>query len=53
MPTNKNEDEKTCCVCGEKAVAMCHYCKTPYCGKHWGTTVMTGNCCNMNEKDYE
>ena len=41
-----------CCVCGEKADFHCGSCKIAYCGKHYGTTVMTGNCCSGNEKDY-
>ena len=41
-----------CCVCGEEAVARCS-CKTLYCNEHYKTTVMTGNCCRDNEREFE
>jgi len=44
--------DKTCCVCGEEATCHCSYCTNGYCDKHYETTVMTGNCCSDNERDY-
>jgi len=55
-PTNEEtmeEKEQICCVCGEAAKLECYHCKNHYCNKHYETTVMTGNCCSGNEKDYE
>ena len=46
-------DNKKCVVCGSDATNECYYCQSAYCNKHYGTTVMTGNCCSENEKDYE
>jgi hypothetical protein len=51
--TKKEKEEKVCCVCGGKATSSCGHCQNLYCDKHYGTTVMTGNCCSGNEKDYE
>ena len=42
-----------CVVCGSEWIHTCYYCESPYCTKHYATTVMTGNCCRENEKDYE
>lgn len=42
-----------CCICYKPAELQCGHCSTPYCGVHFGTTVMTGNCCRGNEKSYE
>lgn len=41
-----------CCICWEPAKAHCDHCETPYCGVHYHTTVMTGNCCRGNEETY-
>ena len=49
----KNMNDKTCCVCGEEAELKCGHCENGYCKKHYRTTVITGNCCSGNEKDYE
>lgn len=46
------ETKEVCCVCGEFAEYHCGSCKTPFCETHYKTTVMTGNCCSGNEKDY-
>ena len=42
-----------CCICYKPAELQCGHCNTPYCNVHYCTTVMTGNCCRGNEKDYE
>jgi hypothetical protein len=42
-----------CCVCYADAQLSCSSCENKYCHIHYGTTVMTGNCCSGNEKDYE
>lgn len=50
-----NEDrypKKECCVCGEEAKHKCRSCEMDYCSKCYEATVMTGNCCTQNEKDY-
>jgi len=47
-----NDIEKQCCVCGEDAKHHCGSCGCGYCEEHYKTTVMTGNCCSGNEKDY-
>ena len=47
------KEKKKCCVCGEEATTCCGSCQLGYCYKHYGTTVMTGNCCSDNEKDFE
>ena len=52
MNTPDTEIEK-CCICYEPARLKCSHCDVPYCDTHYGTTVMTGNCCSDNEKDYE
>ena len=45
-------EKETCCVCGEEAKAHRTLCENAYCDKHYKTTIMTGNCCAENEKDY-
>lgn len=50
---SEKKEIETCCICREEAVIKCSHCDNPYCIKHYGTTVMTGNCCSDNEKDYE
>ncbi|MCG3204016.1 MAG: hypothetical protein KCHDKBKB_00693 [Elusimicrobia bacterium] len=46
-------EKETCCVCGELATGKCGHCDNPYCDKHYGSVVCTGNCCRENEKDWE
>ena len=49
-----------CCICGKETELYCGSCAktwgefdpTWYCEEHYKTTVMTGNCCSGNEKDY-
>jgi len=53
MSQEENKEKEYCCVCGEEAKYHCIHCETPYCEKHYKSVVMTGNCCNSNEKDYE
>ena len=52
-PNNIDKEKNYCCVCGEEASLKCSYCENDYCNKHYETTVITGNCCRDNEKDYE
>lgn len=46
-------DDNKCVICGVKSIHDCCYCKTIYCDKHFASIVMTGNCCKMNEEDYD
>lgn len=56
MSVSKEEkkpiEEETCCVCGEPAKTKCGSCGNPYCNKHYGSVVCTGNCCYENERNY-
>lgn len=45
--------KEICCVCGSNSELKCSDCGSTYCDVHYETTVMTGNCCRANEKDYE
>lgn len=47
------EKLQICCICGEEGQHICGNCENKYCDKHYKTTVMTGNCCSGNEKDYD
>jgi len=58
MTTHLEEVYGDCTVCGEASTLYCSSCadgwgKLFYCGKHYETTVMTGNCCRGNEMVYE